>query len=883
MVVTDMRSPGTSGLSASEAAVRLAEHGPNSIAEPRRRSILDRAVSQLRDPMIMLLLGAAVVTALLGDRTDTGVIAVVIVLNAVIGVVQEVRAEHAMSALRSLAAPTATVVRDGRPAALPAAILVPDDVVLLEAGDVVPADGSLLEAHQLQVDESAMTGESVPVECTVDADVQAGTTVTRGRARMMVTRTGVDSGLGRIARLLASTPTRATPLQQRLTGLSRALVIGVVTLAGVVLALGLLQGRDFTDMLIVAVSLAVAAVPESLPAVVAVALALGAHRMAKRSAIVRRLPAVETMGSVTVLASDKTGTLTEGRMFAERLETPSAVYVVTGAGYAPSGTIVPDGGDDAELKALLRDIALCNNARLVPSDDGGDWSPLGDPFEAALLSAAANGAEDPELIRNTWQRVAEIPFDSHSRRMTTLHVCAEGRWLLTTKGAPEVVLDSVADLGQATAARASAAGLARNGHRVIAVADGEYDVRPDLLTQPLRFAGLVAVADPPRATAREVVDACRAAGVRLVLVTGDHRNTAVAIADRLGLRDDHPLVLDGDDIEDGVHAADLDGVGVFARAHPEHKVAIIDALQAQGHVVAMTGDGVNDGPALRRADIGVAMGSGGTEVARQAAELVLADDDLRSVIAAVEEGRRIFSNIRAFLRYAISGGLAEIAVMLAAPLLGLGIPLLPAQILWINMLTHGLPGVAFGAEPLDPGVMHRPSRSPRESVLGDGLAGQIAVTGALIAVTTLAAGMWAHASGASVESCVFLTLGMAQLGVALAVRSPVPHRGIRQRALEAAVACAAVLQLAGVFVAPFQDLLGTQPVAMAELWWLLALSAIPGALVVAFARGSRRRESGGTWPDRIPQCPICRSWILRSSGCWERSWRRSGPSRRPTR
>ena len=834
------------GLSSNDAAERLSEHGPNSIPEARQRSAIGRLVTQLRDPMILLLLAAGLVTTAVGDVTDTAIIAIVVVLNTSIGVVQEVRAEHAISALGRLAAPAAKVVRDRRVTSLPAAQVVPGDLAVLDAGDVVPADGVLTEAHQLQVDESAMTGESVPVERVGGDEVQAGTVVTRGRARVTVTRTGEDSGLGRIAGLIAAAPVRPTPLQQRLTALSRTLVLAVLVLTGVVLAVGVAQGRDLVEMLIVAVSLAVAAVPESLPAVVSVALALGAHRMAKRAAIVRHLPAVETLGSVTVLASDKTGTLTEGRMVAERLWTPLESYTVSGSGYAPSGQIVAAGraaGEDtAGLRRLLRDIVLCNDARLVAPVQGTDWSASGDPLEAALLTVAAKGGRDTQHVQDQWRRATELPFDSHRRRMTTLHVTPDGDWLVTSKGAPEAVLEDLTDSASTlTAARVAAEELARAGYRVIAVADGRHDARPDELERDLTLAGLVAVADPPRPTARGVVDDCRAAGIRLILVTGDHRQTASAIADRLGIRDGFPEIVDGDDIEHGELAKDVDRVGVFARTHPEQKVAIIEALQHQGHVVAMTGDGVNDAPALRRADIGVAMGSGGTEVARQAAELVLADDDLRSVIAAVEEGRRIFSNIRSFLRYAVSGGLAEIVVMLLGPFLGLPIPLVPAQILWINMLTHGLPGVAFGAEPLDPAVMKRPSRSPRESVLGSGLVGQIAVTGSLISVVALAAGLWANATGGPVQSYVFLTLGVAQLGVALALRSPAPHRTIQQRGLEAAVACAAGLQVAGVFAPPLQGLLGTQPIGLSQLFGLLTLASAPGVVVGVTRRLSRVR------------------------------------------
>jgi P-type Ca2+ transporter type 2C len=835
----------STGLTCQEAAQALMEHGPNSLPDAPSRGVAARVLEQLRDPMILLLLAAGAVTAAVGDVTDTAVIAVVIILNTTIGVVQELRAERAITALRRMAAPAAKVRRDGAVTSIATAELVPGDSVLLDAGDIVPADGTLYEVHQLQLDESAMTGESLPVEKAVADELQSGTVVTRGRAELVVTRTGADSGLGRVAELIAATPTRATPLQQRLTRLSKALVLGVLVLAACVLGLGLAQGEDPVRMLVVAVSLAVAAVPESLPAVVSVALALGAHRMAKRSAIVRRLPAVETLGSVTVIASDKTGTLTQNRMVAERVVTPAGRYTALGVGYAPEGDIMTTNGGSVDkgapdLQRLLRAAVLCNDARLVPATDDQDWTALGDPLEAAMLALAERGGQDTQQLRAQWRRVAERPFDSQRMRMTTLSVNDTGEWLVTSKGAPEVMLRGLTD-DEATlaAARSSAQQLASDGYRVIAVADRECEEHPVDLEDGLRLAGLVAVADPPRDTAREVVAACRAAGIRLVLITGDHPATAGAIAERLGIREGFATVVEGREIDEGRLDAGIGDVGVFARTRPEQKVAVIEALHREGHVVAMTGDGVNDAPALRRADIGVAMGRGGTEVARQAAELVLADDDLRSVVAAVEEGRRIFANIRAFLGYALSGGLAEIVVMLAGPFLGLGIPLLPAQILWINMLTHGLPGVAFGGEPLDPEVMHQPSRPPRESVLGGGLAGRVGMIGSLIAVVSLVAGLWIAALDGPVQSAVFVTLGLAQLGVALALRAPVAHRTIRQRGVETAVALAVVLQLAGLYLSPLQGLLGTEPLAPATLVVLVLLALVPG-VVVSGARRVRR-------------------------------------------
>ncbi|MGH8869838.1 MAG: cation-translocating P-type ATPase [Actinomycetes bacterium] len=830
------------GLSSEEARRRLDDHGPNELPQPPRDTVVTRAWAQLRDPMIMLLLAAGVVTAVVGDVTDTAVIAVVVVLNTTIGVVQEVRAGRAIAELNRLAAPRARVTRDGVLATLAAGELVPGDVVHLDAGDIVPADGTVLEAHRLQLDESATTGESVPVEHEVGSEVLSGTVVTRGRAVVTVTRTGADSGLGRIAALIAAAPTRATPLQQRLIALSRVLVVAVLALAVVVLVLGLVRGRDVVDMLVVAVSLSVAAVPESLPAVVSVALALGAHRMARRSAMVRRLPAVETLGSVTVIASDKTGTLTEGRMVAEGLWTPTATYQARGAGYSPAGEVELAQGDEEADRVpltLLRDVVLCNDAHLLPPTGHTDWTPAGDPLEAAMLAVAARGGVDPDAIREQWPRQAEIPFDSLRQRMTTLHAAGDG-WLVVSKGAPEVVLRDLVD-GDRTveAARDATERLAGEGYRVIAVAEAHHDVRPAELERGLRLVGLVAVADPPRDTAREVVEACRDAGIRFILVTGDHRDTARAIAARVGIADGRTEAVDGEDVARGDHVDRVASIGVYARTRPEQKVDIIEALQRAGEVVAMTGDGVNDAPALRRADIGVAMGRGGTEVARQAAALVLADDDLRTVVAAVEEGRRIFANIRAFLRYAVAGGFAEILVMLVGPFLGVAVPLLPAQILWINMLTHGLPGVAFGAEPLDPSVMRRPSAPPQESVLGGGLWRQIATTGALIAAVAVGAGLWADASGEHAQSWIFLTLGLGQLGVALALRARVRPRPLRQRGLEAAVAGAAALQVAGVYFEPLQALLGTQSIGVWQGLCLAVLSAIPGLMVALSARWVR--------------------------------------------
>lgn len=835
------------GLSTVEAGRRLAEHGPNRSPEAPPRGWVRRVGDQLRDPMIMLLLAALVVVVAIGDTGDAVIIAAVVALNTGIGVFQEVRAERAIAALGRMAAPRARVFRDGALVEVAAASVVPGDLLRLEAGDIVPADAELVEAFSLQLDESAMTGESVPVDRAAGEEVLAGTVATRGRGTAEVTHTGADSGLGRIAALIAGTQVRPTPLQRRLSGLSHVLVLGTLVMAAVVFVLGVLRGQSVTDMLILSVSLAVAAIPESLPAVVSVALALGAYRMARRSAVVRWLPAVETLGSVTVLASDKTGTLTEGRMVVQTLWTPAGRREVTGRGYSAAGRIVGLNALDG-VDRLLRDLVLCNDADLTGPVDG-EWTIVGDPMEAALLVAAEKARVTAAQQRRSWARVAELPFDSDRQRMTTLHLSPERVWLTVCKGAPEIVLDLVRPGPATDEARRVAHELAGEGFRVIAVADSMSPGRAgaDRLEEGLELAGLAAIMDPPRESARQVVADCQAAGIRLVLITGDHPATARAIAQAVGITSAAPDVVDGGMVARGEHLGRVEEIGVYARTKPEQKVDIVRAWQDRGHVVAMTGDGVNDAPALRGADIGVAMGSRGTEVARQAADLVLADDDLRTVVIAVAEGRRIFSNIRTFLRYGLSGGFAEIAVIIVAPFLGMPAPLLPAQILWINMLTHGLPGVAFGGEPLDPSVMGRPSSSPERSVLGDGLGRQIIGTGTIIFSVSLVAGLLAQGRGEHVQTSIFLTLGLAQLGVAIALRAPRHGFDWRTRGLEVAVVGAAALQIAGALVDPLRDLLGTEAVSLSTFAGIAGLAAAPGLLLWAERLLTRHREHEVTY------------------------------------
>jgi P-type Ca2+ transporter type 2C len=827
-----------SGLTGPEAEARLAADGPNVVARPRRRHLITRVLHQLTDPLVALLAVATVITAVLGDLPDMAVIVLVVTGNTIIGVVQEVRADRAIAALDELAAPTARVVRDGQDQVVPAAGIVRGDLVRLEAGDIVPADLDLVEASRAAFDESAVTGESVPVVRGPGDPASAGTVLTTGRAAGVVLRTGAASSLGRISALVARTRPGPTPLQRRLTRLGRVLGGAAVAVSAVVFAAGVLGGQPVIRMAITAVSLVVAAVPESLPAVVTLALALGARRMARTHAIPRRLHAVETLGSVTVIASDKTGTLTQNRMMVQHVVTPDgARYAVSGEGYSPHGRIRPEPAGD-ELGLLARAGVLCNDAELLPPDQSdGQWSAAGDPMEAALLAFAARCGLDPAGERAVAPRVGEQPFDQSARRMTTVHRCGSG-YRIVSKGAPEAILDPDTDgpLLEASAA------LAADGLRVLALATTTVPAPPDLTALPaLRACGIVGIGDPLRASARGTAASFGAAGVRLVLITGDHPATAAAIGRQIGILDDDSQVAGGD-IDDLTNPA----TRVYARTRPEQKLDIIAACQQRGEIVAMTGDGVNDAPALRKADIGIAMGSG-TEVARQAADLVLVDDNLATVAAAIGEGRRIYDNIRRFLRYALSGGVAELLVMLAGPLLGMPLALLPGQLLWINLLTHGVPGVALGAEPAEADVTRRPPRSPQESVLGAGLLGSVLIGGLCVASVVLVAGTVARLSERPWQSVMFVVLGLAQLGVALAVRS-VPAPGTRPNwSLPAAVAVCAFLQIGGVLLPPLRLLLGTDPLTIADLLACAAVAAVPG-LGLHFVQLDARRRAGTTGP-----------------------------------
>ena len=856
-----------SGLTEAEASERLAAVGANEIVERPPVQSWRMFLRQFTNTMIVVLLIAAVVTAVIGDLKDTIVIVGVVVLNASIGFTQEHRAEQAMAALRDMAAPFARVVRDGSVRSIPERRLVPGDIVKLEAGDIVPCDARLADAPNLRVNEAALTGESVPVDkstAPVDAPsadaltdqpnmVFKGTSVTYGRAIAVVTTTGMETALGRIASLLEAHRAPATPLQRRLAALGRVIALGAVAICALVFAVGVASGEPATRMLLASVSLAVAAIPESLPAVVTISLALGAQRMARRHAIVRKLPAVETLGSVTVIATDKTGTLTQGRMLGERIWIDGREWRVTGDGYSPDGVIeslTPSSVDaGAALSALARAAALCNDAALVPPVRlDGAWSVAGDPTEGALLALAEKLGVHEAALRRGYARLAEEPFDSARRRMTTFHATPSGRVLAMTKGALEAVTPTLAEPDPRSETKAVE--YAAAGYRVLALAGSEHANLDAALRDAGRgntLHGLVALADPPRPEAAAAVAAAHRAGIRTIMITGDHPATARAIADRLGMRDGSAVMTGPELAAEPPHhlATHVTEISVYARTTSEQKLDIVEAWKATGAIVAMTGDGVNDAPALRLADIGIAMGVSGTAVSKEAADMVLADDNFATIVDAVREGRRIYDNVRRFVRYGLTGGSAEIWVMIAAPFLGLPLALLPAQILWINLLTHGLPGLALGVERAEPNTMDRPPRPPDENIFGRGLWQRIVADGLVTAIVALGIAVWQYRVGGPWQTMLFTSLALLQLGDALAVRSETASTFslgfATNRFLLIAVLGTVGAQLTAIYFAPFRQLLTTEPLGIIELITVLAASTATFWIIEARKLIRRRR------------------------------------------
>ncbi len=858
------------GLAGSTAAERLESHGPNELVEKRRRPGWMLLVDQFTSPMIVVLLVAAVITALLGDLKDTLVILAIVAFNGVVGFVQEYRAEQAITALKAMSSPAARVVRDGEVRLVPAREVVPGDIVLLEQGDIVTADLRLAEAPALRVNEAPLTGESEPVSKGTEAlpgvgegspaeqrnMAFSGTAVTGGRGRGIVVATGMGTALGRIAELLQQEVDEDTPLQKRLGELGKWLAVAAGIICALIFAAGILRGEDPQEMFLVAVSLAVAAIPEGLPAVVTISLALGARRMAQRRALVRRLPAVETLGSVSVICTDKTGTLTENRMLVERLWTPLGEYVIGGDGYAPTGSVVPAPAGDDLAVAAARVAAACNDATLArPEVGAGDWTITGDPTEGALLAFAAKLGEGQASVRAAWPRAAELAFDAQRRRMTTLHQDPAGSstWV-AVKGALESLVPLLA-VGQEDAlatARSVAERYAARGYRVLALADGRIEGVPARLEdaeRDLRLLGVVAMADPPRAAAAASIEACRSAGISPVMITGDHPLTATAIAGRLGMLDDGRESITGTQlaaVSDQEFADRVSGIGVYARTNPEQKLRIVDAWRRRGAVVAMTGDGVNDAPALRRADIGVAMGITGTDVSKEASDMILADDDFSTIVAAVAEGRRIYANIRRFVRYMLTTNSAEIWVMALAPFLGLPLPLIAIQILWINLVTDGAPALSLGVEPAHPHAMQQAPRRPGASILGEGLWIHAIWVGLLMGGVTLAVQYGAIAAGWHWQTMVFTVLAFLQLAHAMAVRSERASTfrlGFRTNMpLLVTVVVTAVIQMAFVYLPVLQPIFETEALGPAELLVVALVTPIPFVVVEIEKAFVRRRD-----------------------------------------
>ncbi|MBK5293620.1 MAG: cation-translocating P-type ATPase [Acidobacteriia bacterium] len=876
-VLRELGTDPAAGRSEAEATRRLAEHGRNELVGTGIRSPWLILWEQLTGLMVVILIIAAILSAVLGDYKDAIAIGAIVVLNAILGFSQEYRAEKAMAALKKLAVPSVRVRRDGEVREIPAFQLVPGDVVLLEAGNFVAADCRVLESAGLQTHEAALTGESEPIRKITDAIDQPelplgdrhnmaymGTFVTAGRGQAVVTETGMRTELGRIATLIQTVKREPTPLQRRLNQLGKGLAIVALLLVAVIFVLGLLRGEELKLLFLTVVSIAVAAVPEGLPAVVTIALTLGAQRMLKRRVLIRKLPAVETLGSVTVICTDKTGTLTQNRMTAAVLQLADERLDL--APEPRSGDKETLTGDQSGFGLLLAGGALCNDALIqTGGDQANPLAPSGDPTEAALAIAAARFGLMKHELERVLPRIAEAPFSSERKRMTTVHRLPSdpdpiafdigiGRdgvhapYIAFTKGGVDKLLDisgTVWVKGKAEPLNQSwrdqlAKGhetLAKNGMRVLGVAfrwlDSAPEVADQALERDLTLVGMIGIIDPPRPEAAAAVAKCKTAGIRPVMITGDHPLTAQYIASQLGITGEGP-VLTGQEM-DRLSVAELEllaeSVPVYARVSPAHKLKIVEGFQRRGHIVAMTGDGVNDAPALKKADIGVAMGITGTDVAKEAADMVLLDDNFATIVDAVEEGRVIYDNVRKFIRYILTTNSGEIWLMLAAPLFQMPLPLLPLQILWINLVTDGLPALALGVEPPEPDTMRRPPYRPNENIFGRGLGRHVIWVGLLMGILSLAPGYWYWRAGdPNWQTLVFTTLTLSQMAHVVAIRSErqsLFQMGLlSNKPLLGAVSLTVVLQLALVYVPFLQVFFKTNPLPLPDLALTIALSAV---------------------------------------------------------
>lgn len=857
-IAAELGTDRSTGLSAAQADQRLREHGPNKLRESKPRTAFQKFLDQMKDPMVIILIVAAVVSLAIniydmskGEKADwiePIVIVLIVVVNGILGVIQESRAEAALEALRNLSAPNARVLRDGTLRAIPSTELVPGDIVELEAGDVVPADCRLLESHSLKCDESALTGESVPAE--KDAAVQiadiaplaersnmayAGCAVSYGRGRAIVVETAMNTETGKIASMLEQEDSSITPLQQKLSQLGKYLGFLALGICAVIFVIGLIDSLPPMEMFMTAVSLAVAAIPEGLPAIVTIVLAIGVQRMVAKNAIIRRLPAVEALGSASVICSDKTGTLTQNRMTLVRA-------------YASEHMVDLEGDIPEGLLMLVRLATLCTDGSVQMVD--GREQHIGDPTETAIVAYALRHGMPKEELTGMHPRLGEIPFDSDRKLMTTIHLIAD-RKVVIVKGAPDVLLDRCVSGNLEAAAKANEE-MGAEALRVLAIAykyidEVPVDCRPEELEQELTFAGLLGMIDPPRPEAVEAIAECHSAGIETVMITGDNVVTASAIARELGILTEETEAVTGAQLasmSDDELAAGIRRYRVYARVTPADKIRIVKAWQQAGGIVSMTGDGVNDAPALKAADIGCAMGVTGTDVAKGAADMILTDDNFATIVTAVREGRGIYDNIRKAVQFLLSCNLGEVLTVFVSMLLWKESPLLPIQLLWVNLVTDGLPALALGMEPVEKDVMQHPPRPKNEGVFARGLGLASALQGLMIGALTLIAYFIGSRLGNSIplgETMAFATLALSQLVHAFNVRSSHSLFRVgwfRNKYMLGAFAGSLILMLAVLLIPPLQTVFSLVPMT-AEHWKLVSLLAVSPLVIVEVAKGLR--------------------------------------------